>query len=178
MDPASQSTISVAQAPGDTVIDGVFDVDGHGLYLNCQGSGSPTIVYMPGSIGSPGTLAHANGAFAQRALSDEYRVCVYDRRNVGLSETVDAPQLPEDAIGDMRGLLAAAGVEPRSRSIARLMTAPRTTIVATAVSGLHGLGHAGIDAADRGYRLRELGVWSSHGLLTAGPSRRDSAPRR
>ena len=108
----SQATISVAQAPGKTVIDGVFDVGGHGLYLNCQGSGSPTIVYMHGWSTGLGSLAHANGAFAQRALSDEYRVCVYDRRNVGLSETVDAAQLPEDAIADMHGLLDAAGVEP------------------------------------------------------------------
>lgn len=105
-----QWTIAVAQA--DDVIDGVFDVGGHGLYLNCQGSGSPTIIYMHGSIEDASITPHTNGMFVQRALADEYRVCVYDRRNLGMSETVDAPQLPEDAIADMHGLLAAAGVEP------------------------------------------------------------------
>jgi pimeloyl-ACP methyl ester carboxylesterase len=103
-----------AQAAGDSEIDGVFEVDGHGLYLSCQGTGSPTIVYLHGAIWDTGEvpLPHVNGQFAQRALADEYRVCVYDRRNVGMSEVVDAPQSPEDAIADMRGLLAAAGVEP------------------------------------------------------------------
>lgn len=37
---------------------------------------------------------------------------MYDRRNVGLSETVDAPQSPEDMIADLHGLVGAAGVEP------------------------------------------------------------------
>jgi pimeloyl-ACP methyl ester carboxylesterase len=95
-----------------SIIDGVFEVDAHGLYLNCRGAGSPTIVYLHGAIWETGFLPHANGEFAQRALSADHRVCVYDRRNVGLSETVDAPQSPDDLIGDLRGLLAAAGVEP------------------------------------------------------------------
>lgn len=107
-----QTLTAVAQTPDDSVIDGVFDVGGHGLYLNCQGSGSPTIVYMHGSIEDPSITPHTNGMFAQRALADEYRVCIYDRRNLGESDTVDAPQLPGDAIADMHGLLAAAGVEP------------------------------------------------------------------
>jgi pimeloyl-ACP methyl ester carboxylesterase len=109
------SPLSVNAQPADgSGIDGVFDVDGHGLYLDCQGTGSPTIVYLHGAIWDTGAvpMPHANGKFAQRALADEYRVCVYDRRNVGMSEVVDATQTPEDAIADMRGLLAVAGVEP------------------------------------------------------------------
>jgi hypothetical protein len=49
---------------------------------------------------------------ADGSLGDERRVCVYDRRNLGRSQTVDAPQLPADALADMRGLLAAADVKP------------------------------------------------------------------
>jgi pimeloyl-ACP methyl ester carboxylesterase len=105
--PSPEGTIADA-----SIIDGVFEVDAHGLYLNCRGAGSPTIVYLHGAIWETGFLPHANGEFAQRALSADHRVCVYDRRNVGLSETVDAPQSPDDLIGDLRGLLAAAGVEP------------------------------------------------------------------
>jgi pimeloyl-ACP methyl ester carboxylesterase len=37
---------------------------------------------------------------------------VYDRRNVGRSDEVAGPELPRDALDDMRGLLAAANVKP------------------------------------------------------------------
>ncbi len=105
---------AIAQASTTSDIDGLFDVGGHGLYLGCQGTGSPTIVYLHGAVGSRDEvpIPHANGEFAQRALSGDHRVCVYDRRNVGMSETVDAPQLPEDAIADLHELLDVAGVEP------------------------------------------------------------------
>jgi pimeloyl-ACP methyl ester carboxylesterase len=94
------------------VIDGTFDAGGHGLYLKCQGSQPPTIVYMHGSITDPSVVPHANGEQFLASLGEEHRVCVYDRRNLGASDTVDAPQLPEDAIGDMHELLAAADVQP------------------------------------------------------------------
>jgi len=111
--PSPGSSPPFGEATADaSVIDGVFEVGGNGLYLDCRGTGSPTIVYMHGAVWSTGYLPHANGEFAQRALGDDYRVCVYDRLNVGLSETVDAPQSPADVLADLRGLLATAGVEP------------------------------------------------------------------
>lgn len=96
----------------EAVIDGMFDVGGHSLYLKCQGTEPPTIVYMHGSITESSVDPHANGASFLTSLGDEHRVCVYDRRNLAHSDTVDATQLPEDAIGDMHELLAAAHVEP------------------------------------------------------------------
>lgn len=111
---SGQSVAPASVVPTDdpSEIRGLFDVDGHGLYLHCRGTGSPTVVYMHGSINDPGVFAHQNGEFVLSALGDEYRACVYDRRNVGSSDTVDAAQLPEDAIAEMRGLLAAAGIGP------------------------------------------------------------------
>jgi pimeloyl-ACP methyl ester carboxylesterase len=100
-------------APTDTTtIEGMFDVGGHDLYLHCRGDGSPTVVYMHGSITDDRIVPHRNGQFALDALGDEVRVCVYDRRNVGLSDTVDAPQTPDDVVSDLRTLLDVAGVEP------------------------------------------------------------------
>lgn len=93
-------------------ISGTFDVGGHALYLECEGTAEPTVVYMHGSIEHRDVVPHENGRPFIDALKDEHRVCVYDRRNVGASDIVDAPQLPEDAIGEMRALLQAAGVEP------------------------------------------------------------------
>jgi pimeloyl-ACP methyl ester carboxylesterase len=115
---APPTSVAASASPtvryGDTVpgpgIRGLFDVGGHGLYMECRGTGSPTIVYMHGWLGN--FIPHEVGQFAIEGLSDRYRVCVYDRRNVALSEVVDAPQLPDDAIKDMRGLLAAAKVKP------------------------------------------------------------------
>jgi pimeloyl-ACP methyl ester carboxylesterase len=98
------------EATGDT--EGTFDVGGHSLYLRCTGSGSPTVLYLHGAIFDTGFSPHHNGRFTEQRLQDEHRVCVYDRRNVGRSDTVDAEQRPEDVIADLRNLLAAAEVEP------------------------------------------------------------------
>jgi pimeloyl-ACP methyl ester carboxylesterase len=102
----------VAASTSGTTIEGRFDVGGHSLYLRCDGTGSPTIVYLHGAIWDDGFQAHRNGLFTAERLSDEYRVCVYDRRNVGLSDTVDAVQRPQDMVADLHDLLAAAEVEP------------------------------------------------------------------
>ena len=93
-------------------IEGTFAVDGHRMYLKCRGSEPPTVVYMHGSITEGSVVPHKNGEDYLESLGDDQRVCVYDRRNLGRSATVDAPQLPQDALGDMRGLLQAADVKP------------------------------------------------------------------
>lgn len=110
-----QALTAIAQSSTTPDIDGSFGVGGHGLYLGCQGTGTPTIVYLHGAIGSRDEVPvpHANGEFGQRALSDDHRVCVYDRRNVGMSDDVDAPQLPDDAVVSlMPSSYATADVEP------------------------------------------------------------------
>jgi pimeloyl-ACP methyl ester carboxylesterase len=94
------------------LIEGKFDVGGHELYLNCRGTGDPTIIYLHGSIENPDVVPHRNGMPFQARLGDEHRVCVYDRRNLGLSDTVDAVQLPEDVLTDLDNLLAAADIAP------------------------------------------------------------------
>jgi pimeloyl-ACP methyl ester carboxylesterase len=99
-------------ATGPAKIEGRFDVGGHRLYLECRGSVPPTVVYMHGSIRDRSIVPHVNGGAIMGNLADEHRVCVYDRRNVGSSDTVDSPQLPSDALDDMRRLLAAAHVTP------------------------------------------------------------------
>lgn len=102
---------SAGRAPA-TVVEGHHDVGGHRLFLSCSGTGSPTVVYMHGAIWDAEAVPHAN-AFAIRDRLDEHvRVCLYDRRNVGLSDTVDAIQQPEDALRDLERLLEAADVEP------------------------------------------------------------------
>jgi pimeloyl-ACP methyl ester carboxylesterase len=99
-------------ASDEGTIEGKFDVGGHELYLRCEGTSDPTIIYLHGSIEDPGVVPHRNGRAFQARLGGDHRVCVYDRRNLGLSDTVDAVQLPEDALTDLDNLLAAADVAP------------------------------------------------------------------
>jgi pimeloyl-ACP methyl ester carboxylesterase len=98
-------------AVADDVLEGHFDVGGHRLYLHCAGTGRPTVLYLHGSAERVG-MPHRNGMSVQQRLLDDHRVCVYDRRNLGLSDTVDAVQTPEDALHDLDALLAAAEVAP------------------------------------------------------------------
>jgi pimeloyl-ACP methyl ester carboxylesterase len=110
--PTTRATSDAAASETATdVIDGTFDVGGHSLYLTCEGTGSPTVVYMHGSIVESGVDPHANGDFLFD-LADQNQVCLYDRRNLAHSDVVDAPQLPSDALEDMHDLLAAAEVAP------------------------------------------------------------------
>jgi len=99
-------------ATADGTIDGMFDVGGHSLYLHCEGTGSPAVVYLHGSIEDAAFPAHTSAAGFSKLLAPEQRVCTYDRRNVGSSDTVDAAQLPEDALSDMHTLLEVAEVAP------------------------------------------------------------------
>ena len=108
----SATSSTPADEPASDVVEGRYDVGGHELFLSCEGSGSPTVVYMHGSIEDANTVAHEAGNEFSRLLAPDYRVCVYDRRNVGDSDSVDAVQLPEDAVSDLHKLLDVAGVEP------------------------------------------------------------------
>jgi pimeloyl-ACP methyl ester carboxylesterase len=108
---AAPLTTGATSTPVDR-ISGTFDVGGHELYLECEGTAEPTVVYMHGSIDDLDVVPHVNGRPIVDALQGEHRVCAFDRRNTGASDTVDAPQLPEDSIREMRALLQAAGVEP------------------------------------------------------------------
>lgn len=110
--PRSTPTANATVAAEGGVIDGKFDVGGHELYVNCAGSGEPTIVYLHGAITESSVDPHSNATAIQNELSGEHRVCLYDRRNLGHSDTVDAPQRPADAISDLEMLLAAAEVKP------------------------------------------------------------------
>jgi pimeloyl-ACP methyl ester carboxylesterase len=108
--PASSSAADL----GDSVIQGTFEVGGHGLFLECEGTGTPTVVLVHGSIFEAADLAaggSSDWAWTREELGDT-RTCAYDRRNVGQSEQVPGMSSAEDAIEDLHGLLRAAGEKP------------------------------------------------------------------
>ena len=106
--PTTQATAS----PASDVIDGSFDVGGHELYMRCTGTGSPTVVYLHGYIEDAGFAGHSSALTIQDMLDEDYRVCVYDRANVGPSDSVEGPLDGESSVADLHGLFQAAGIDP------------------------------------------------------------------
>ena len=111
----SQQANTPANSTPTDVIEGRFDVGDYKLYMRCVGSGSPTVVYFHGYIENPED-SESYGASSAREipsmLSDEHRVCTYDRANVGRSDDVPGLRTGESSVRDLHRLLDAAGVEP------------------------------------------------------------------
>jgi pimeloyl-ACP methyl ester carboxylesterase len=112
-DPGTSSeTASASATPAsEPTIDGSFDVGGHELYIRCIGSGSPTIVYLHGYIFDPAGGGSQNAGRVPDLLADSYQVCVYDRANVGRSDSVEGPLTGRSSIRDLDALLDAANVD-------------------------------------------------------------------
>jgi pimeloyl-ACP methyl ester carboxylesterase len=107
----SQQTNTPANSSPNDVVEGRFDVGDYKLYMRCEGSGSPTVVYLHGFIEQPPGGASSAGQIPSM-LRDEHRVCVYDRANVGKSDEVPGLRTGESSVRDLHRLLDAAGVEP------------------------------------------------------------------
>ena len=106
---------SAAESPTasnpDTDTTGMYDVGGHKLYMSCAGDGPSTVVFVHGWV-DDAFVPHDHATGVRDRLVDDFRVCLYDRRNVGSSETVDAVQTPRDVVRDMRAVLKAGGEKP------------------------------------------------------------------
>ena len=101
------NVVGVSVAPS---LEGSFDVGGHQLYIRCVGTGSPTIVYLHGYIFDPSGGSGENAGTVPSLLEDRYRVCVYDRANVGRSQAVEGPLTGSSSIRDLQALLEAARI--------------------------------------------------------------------
>ena len=93
-------------------IEGRFDVGRHKLYLKCTGKGSPTVVFLHGSVREEGEAGHERAGRIPALLDARRRVCVYDRANVGRSDSVPGRLTGKDSVKDLHALLGAAEVEP------------------------------------------------------------------
>jgi pimeloyl-ACP methyl ester carboxylesterase len=86
------------------------DMGGWSLYLRCQGSGSPTVVFDAGFYDS-----HEVWARLEPAAARSTRACSYDRAGVGRSDPRDSreSEVPaEQVVDELRDLLAKADVPP------------------------------------------------------------------
>jgi pimeloyl-ACP methyl ester carboxylesterase len=93
----------VVTGPGRLVAIG----GGRSLYLNCTGSGSPTVVLEAGFGGN-----NTNWSAVQPPLSRTTRTCAYDRAGLGSSLPMPGVHDASDEIADLQRLLAAARVPP------------------------------------------------------------------
>jgi pimeloyl-ACP methyl ester carboxylesterase len=82
-----------------------YVVAGHSLYLNCVGSGSPTVVLFNGH-----GARTPNWALVQSAVARQTRVCAYDRAGQGWSGKAPGRQDGHELVADVHGLLEAANV--------------------------------------------------------------------
>ena len=84
----------------------LVEVSGRSLYLDCRGSGSPTVVLENGL----GTGADGWG-FVLPRMAEKTRVCAYDRAGIARSEAAPRRTVSE-AVQELRELLRAAGERP------------------------------------------------------------------
>ena len=105
-DAATATSTSASSESGE--LDAVVDIDGdRGLYVRCTGTGSPTVV-MEGGDGDTSD----SYAFAEPVVSEVTRACVYDRANLGQSDTAPGPRGLPELVGDLERLLEVAEIPP------------------------------------------------------------------
>lgn len=82
----------------------LVEVDGIEMYIQCEGEGSPTVVFESGA-GTP----HINWWQIQKAIVQDVRTCVYDRQNIGWSEYTGNIPNPKFVAQTLHSLLENAG---------------------------------------------------------------------
>ena len=99
--PSTKASVTPSQlaAASPAVLDGKFDIGGYSLWMQCAGSGSPTVVLDAGLGGG--------SSFWTSVVPDlvkTSRVCVYDRAGIELSDV--RPGSPATSVGAMADELA------------------------------------------------------------------------
>jgi hypothetical protein len=85
---------------------GIFELpNGHSLYLECWGSGSPTVVVEAGLGMLGGWMVDL-----QAPLARHYMTCTYDRAYMGTSGKAPTPRTAGEIVSDLHQLLQTADV--------------------------------------------------------------------
>lgn len=83
----------------------MVDVGGYRLHMDCQGSGSPTVI-MEAGLGEPSMM----WALVQQQAPTTVRVCVYDRAGLGWSDASPKPRTAENMVDELHTLLKNANI--------------------------------------------------------------------
>jgi len=82
----------------------LVDIGGRSLYLDCRGSGSPTVILESGLTGDA-----SSWGFVLPKVEERTRVCAYDRAGLGRSDPEPAVRSVGEAVADLRRALDVAG---------------------------------------------------------------------
>jgi hypothetical protein len=95
---------SSAAAGAPLTVAGFVQVDGHRMYYECRGRGSPTVILDAGSPDTSSAWRYVQPKIAQRT-----HVCAYDRAGLGLSDPPPpGRRTPLTQVHELHALLAAA----------------------------------------------------------------------
>ncbi|GAA3801195.1 alpha/beta fold hydrolase [Nocardioides panacisoli] len=101
---AYEDVAVVREQPASVAPGTLYDVDGHQMYLDCRGHGSPTVVLFNG-------LGEVTASWVRIVdqVASHTRVCAYDRAGQGWSESANHLQDGVEVAADLHALLQAAG---------------------------------------------------------------------
>jgi pimeloyl-ACP methyl ester carboxylesterase len=100
-------TVAEATTSNPSPAGRTYLVEGHHLYLNCVGTGAPTVVLFNG-FGE----RTPSWAWVQNGVASTTRVCAFDRAGEGWSGAAPGAQDGHELASDLHGLLEAAHVPP------------------------------------------------------------------
>jgi pimeloyl-ACP methyl ester carboxylesterase len=83
----------------------LVDIGGYRLHINCQGTGSPTVV-MEAGLTDPSLM----WALVQPQIAATTRVCSYDRAGLGWSDPSPKPRTAETMVAELHTLLSNANI--------------------------------------------------------------------
>jgi pimeloyl-ACP methyl ester carboxylesterase len=98
-------TVAEATSSNPAPAGQTYLVNGHRLYLDCVGSGAPTVVLFNGH-----GERTPSWAWVQRTVSSDTRVCSFDRAGQGWSGAAPGHQDGHELASDLHGLLQAARI--------------------------------------------------------------------
>jgi pimeloyl-ACP methyl ester carboxylesterase len=110
---AGTATVSVPEPPAPAsdelaltaLTNGLVDVGGRKLMVHCTGQGSPTVILEAGS-----SIDSTYWIQVQSGSDRSYRVCSYDRANLGDSDPAPTPRTYLDMAHDLHALLVNAQI--------------------------------------------------------------------
>jgi pimeloyl-ACP methyl ester carboxylesterase len=141
-------------APPGADSGGRFDVGGgRRMYLECQGSGTPTVVLEAGWGGSS-----ADWAGVLPELARITRTCAYDRAGLGASDPIPGIHDAGDEVADLERLLVRAGIESPYVLVGHSYGGLVARVFAAAHPDRTG-GMVLVDALGRDAWRRELAAW-------------------
>lgn len=98
-------TVAEATSSNPPLAGRTYLINGHRLYLNCVGTGTPTVVMFNG-LGE----RTPSWAWVQRRVSSTTRVCTYDRAGEGWSGGAPGARDGHQLASDLHGLLRTARI--------------------------------------------------------------------